>query len=389
MIPITVGAAFTFTFGLIALRIITGRSLAPSSVRAAAFFGAALLVLAIANFELGIISQKVASQQAFEAFYGDGGNSTFALQGYINAVPFLITGAWYSAIGTNVAVTALLFAYIHNADRRLTKWMLAPAIINFSLFSLRDPLIAGAFFFLTLAMFDRTPRRWKRSSEGLLAGASFLLRPEVVVVYISGKISDINFRRRDTIWKLGLLPILLTAAIYGLTWVPTLLGLQERSSLAALPDLLDDFFVRRASRAGTTADGGGSNILGGRLTEMSIFERLPIQVLTFFVLPLPFEITGLNLGLAFIDSLVFITLFRRFWRSSPTEIRRFFVAYVLAVSFFVANYGNLFRLRLPAYFIMIASLLIAASQADPPTGPAPSVSGRHRRRAPQRQVAPR
>ncbi len=358
MIPILAGSAFTFAFGLPILHRLARRRISPRAIQSAALVAIVLTVVAIANFELGFIPQKVASQQAFLAYSRRDLDSTFTVQALLNVGPFTITGVWWAAIGTNVALVALTYAFVYDEDRRLARRLLAPAVLNFAIFSLRDPLLGVLLFALVLVMFgDRRPSPRRLVAEGLLAFAIFLTRPEFIAVYIAGKVIGQRLDRRRS-WKIALIPLALPVVLYALTWLPTLLGLQNQVPLAALPDLLNDFFVTRADRADDPDGGGGSNILDGRLASMPLVARLPIQLLTFFVLPLPFEISSITLALAFVDSLVFIVLFREFWRRADSRVRRFFVLYFVAIAFFVANYGNLFRLRMPAYFVMIAGLVL-------------------------------
>lgn len=351
MIEIAFASAFGYGWAVIAMQLLTGRKASHRALRASLVYLVVVTGLAVVNFEGHIFEQKLAGEFALT-----GEASTFVVQTAVNKVPFLLTGAWWAAIGTNVAAMAVTYCYLYDRGRRTRLIMWAPGVLNFAMFSLRDPLIGVCFLALTALLCRPRLSTRGRAVELAVAGITYLSRPETIAIYLAARFGGIRKRIGKRTWMYALLPFALLAAAYGLTLLPRLLGLPGGGGLASLPDTLSDFFVVRAERH---AGDAGSDILGGRLASLPLPVRLPIQILTFFVLPLPFEIRGLALLLAFVDSVVFMYFTRRFLRLAPVEAKRLFFVYVLAVSFFASNYGNLLRLRLPAYFILAAGLLMA------------------------------
>ena len=317
----------------------------------------ALSLLAGLNFQWVVFEQKFASTFAFDLFEGHdpaARRPTFLLQTLVNWPVFSLTGVWWAAIGTNIAILVLGFILFARHDPRLALWLLAPALVNFSLFSLRDPLIAALCFVLALGLLD--PLIWRRALGQAVGAVAFLLvRPENVVLLVLANALAVVIEKWRTMWGALLLPLAAVAAVYGGQFAPQALGLDGVVRFWDLPLVLNEFFTSRAERWGAEL-GGGSNILGGALTELGFLPRYAIQIASFFVLPFPFEITSWLLAMAFVDSLVFIALSVQAHRVGPAKILGFFWVYVLAVSLFSANYGNVFRMRLPAYSLLLAAL---------------------------------
>ena len=308
-----------------------------------------LFAAAAANFELEIFEQKFAAEFAYDVYKGREslrGNSTFLLQAVIGYPAFVVTDVWWAAIGTNIAVTAGLFYFIHKRNPVLSLIMLAPAILNFCLFSLRDPVIAALAFIVCYLFFSpSTKMLWLRQS--IAVGTFALIRPENLAIFGYSKLLTVfNKHNRSALLYLSF-PVLVLIGLGITAFTPQLLGVEFGGSLSELPGAANEFYESRANRW-DASEGGGSNILGGALTSMPIFIRLPIQIFTFFVLPLPFEIRHLGLALAFVDSIVFGYIYFRFHRTCERDALIVFWVYVLAVAFFANNYGNVFRLRLPA-----------------------------------------
>ena len=343
---------------IIELIVLFERELNIRSVIYGFFYMLLLFAAAAANFELEIFEQKFASEFAFDVFKGRESlraNSTFLLQAVIGYPAFLVTDVWWAAIGTNIAVTAGVFYFVHKRNPVLSLIMFAPAILNFCMFSLRDPVIAVIAFAVCYLFFSPDSRLlWLRQSIAMSLFA--FIRPENLAIFGYGKLLTIfNKHNRSALLYLSF-PILLLIGVGITAFTPQLLGVDFGGSISELPGAANDFYESRATRHDSTGD-GGSNILGGALTNMPIFLRLPIQIFTFFVLPLPFEIRHLGLALAFVDSIVFGYVYYRFHRTCSRDALIVFWVYVLAVAFFSSNYGNVFRLRLPAYFIMLAGML--------------------------------
>ena len=358
MFQIIFAALFGYAVGMVGYQALTGRKVSAGAFASSFAYLVVVGGLAGYNFEAELFAQKVASEYAFRQLETSE-HVTFAVQAAANAVPFLLTGAWWAAIGTNIAAVAVLKAYLFDEHRRLSLIMWAPAVVNFGLFALRDPLIGVCVFGLTMIICRPPTRLAGRVVEIVLILVSASLRPESIVIYLVSRFAGMRERMREHPWLIIALPGLILGLVYALTYVPVLLGLPSQTGIGQLPDLLQSFFIARADRNPTGFDTGGGNILGGALTSMPFIVRYPIQIFTFFVLPLPFEVRSVTLLLAMLDSVVFIALTVAFWRRAPAPAKRFFTVYVLAVSFFAANYGNVFRLRLPAYFIIAAGLVVA------------------------------
>ena len=317
-----------------------------------------LFAAAAANFELEIFDQKFAAEFAYDVFKGREslrGNSTFILQAIVGYPAFLVTDVWWAAIGTNIAVTTGVFYFVHKRSPVLSCAMLAPAIINFSMFSLRDPVIAVLAFAVCYLFFTpNSPLLWLKQS--LTVGLFIVIRPENLAIFGYSKLLTVfNKHNRSALLYLAF-PFLILVGVVITAFTPQMLGVEFGGSLSQLPGAANELYESRATRWDET-EGGGSNILGGALPGLPIFIRFPIQVFTFFVLPLPFEIRKPSLALAFLDSIVFCYLYYRFHRNAQRDALIVFWVYVFAVAFFGNNYGNVFRLRLPAYFIMLAGLL--------------------------------
>lgn len=317
-----------------------------------------LFVFAFINFKFEIFEQKFASEFAYDIFKGRESlrdNSGFLLQYFLNLPVFYVTNAWWSAIATNVVLATMVFLYALEARRSEAYILLAPVIVNFSMFALRDPIIGVLFFLLTIFLLDTRSKYalYKQLGTVTLFAIS---RPENVIVYVATKMYTYLREIKNKLTLTLILPILFIVFIIALLQVPKLLGMQWSGSLLDLPLAISDFYEMRANRWDTD-EGGGSNILGGSLVNYPFFIRYPIQIFTFFVLPLPFEIKKVALGLAFVDSIFFCSVFYRFNKHAEKPAKRLFWFYVLLVAFFSNNYGNVFRIRLPAYFIMLAGLI--------------------------------
>jgi len=341
----------------IELQILFDRSV---NLRALCYSFAYLCVLttiAAVNFELEIFEQKFASEFPYDVFKGQESirsNSTFILQAIVSWVAFLFTDVWWAAIGTNVALMAAVFYFVHCRKPTISFVLLAPAIVNFGMFALRDPVIATLSFIVTWYLISpTTPHQWIK--QGLSIGLFALIRPENIAIFGYAKLMTIAGRYTRSFWLYMAFPLLIALGVVIAAFIPRMLGMQS-GSVGSLPNAANEFYEARATRH-DNIDGGGSDILGGALDSKPLLVRYPVQVFTFFVLPLPFEIRNLPMALAFIDSMVFIAVALVFHRYSSRDAIIIFWVFVLAVAYFSSNYGNVFRLRLPAYFIMLASIL--------------------------------
>jgi len=237
----------------------------------------------------------------------------------------------------------------------------APAIVNFAMFSLRDPLILAIVFLAAASFCD--PNRAQRWIGQIVALMGFLLiRPELAVIFLLANAGREAWDARMRFWSPLAVVMGLLNGWLALGYAPRALGLEMHVSVLDLPLVMGEFFQMRAERW-DSFDGGGSNILGGGLSEMAFLPRYLVQLTSFFVLPLPFEIDHWLLAFAFLDSAVACALVWRAHRQGNRAGLTLFWAYVLAVSLFSSNYGNLFRMRLPAYGILLASLTYSGRRA--------------------------
>lgn len=318
---------------------------------------ALLTTIAATNFELEIFEQKFASEFPFDVFKQRESlrnNSTFILQAIVSSLAFLITDVWWAAIGTNVALTAAVFYFVHSRKPRLSLIMLAPAIVNFCMFSLRDPVISALSLAVTwFLLAPPSTGQWFKQGFSILLFS--LIRPENIAIFGYAKLMTVIGRYSRSFLLYLSFPLLIVIGIAVAAFIPQMLGMETKSA-SQLPAAANEFYEARATRH-DDAEGGGSDILGGALDTQPIVVRYPIQVLTFFVLPLPFEIRNMAMALAFLDSLIFMAITYVFHKHSSREAIIIFWVFVLAVAFFSSNYGNVFRLRLPAYYVMLAGLL--------------------------------
>jgi len=316
-----------------------------------------LSALSVVNFELSLFEQKFASKFAYEWFLGvesELPNSTFAIPGIINSLAYALTDSWESAIGVNIALVIIVYSVCQQGVPRYAYLALSPAILNFALFALRDPLIYFSFFIFVILV--RTLKIWSLAFlTFFLCIINIGLRPENIVILFSffGLVWFVEAKSAYT--RIIILLFGLLAVIYLGTYVPRLLGFSESINIVDLFDVLDQFYYDRATRWDSDS-GGSSNILSGRLVDYPLYLRYPIQILSMFILPLPFEISSVTLLLAFIDSCFFIFTFLKFNKHASSREKILFWVYILCFAFFMANYGNALRMRLPAYGIMLGSL---------------------------------
>ena len=350
----------------IQLQVLFDRSINLRSLGWSFGYLALLTTIAATNFELEIFEQKFASEFPFDVFKQRESlrnNSTFILQAIVSSLAFLITDVWWAAIGTNVALTAAVFYFVHSRKPVLSIIMLAPAIVNFCMFSLRDPVISALVLAVSWFLLSPgSPRQWLKQGFSILLFA--LIRPENIAIFGYAKLMTIvGSHSRNFLLYLSF-PILIAAGAVIAAFIPQMLGMESKS-VNRLPDAANEFYEARATRH-DNIEGSGSDILGGALDNKPFVVRYPVQVLTFFVLPLPFEVRNLPMALAFLDSMVFIAITWLFHRHGSREAVIIFWVFVLAVAFFSSNYGNVFRLRLPAYYILLAGLLRGSTSNHSP-----------------------
>ena len=357
IVPLLIGSSVSFLLG--AVLIVSTRSVHRDALVQAMFILVTLTVVAAVNLRFGIIEQKFASEFAFDRFLGQESlrpNDTFAVQALANTPAFLLAQGWEAAIGTNAAVTALTYAFLWDQRSRAHLYFLAPAALNFSFFALRDPFIGLIFMFLVLSFGSEFTLR-KLPVPLLIAGvAMFWTRPENLLIILA-LVGVLAYQHsRTSLMRFCVIGAGGIAAIGALRFAPALLGVNQTISIGNLPAFFAEFSEDRGTRTAATGVGGGSDILGGALQRWPLPIRYPVQLFTFFVLPLPFEIRSVTLLLSAVDSVFFFFASRKLFKEGTAPSKLLFVVYVLVAAFFSSNYGNVFRIRYPLYFIIGAGL---------------------------------
>ena len=357
VVPLLIGSSVSFLIGAIA--IVSTRAVNRDALIQAIFVLVTLTALAAVNLRFGIIEQKFASEFAFDRFLGRESlrpNDTFAVQALANTPAFFLAQSWEAAIGTNAAVTALTYAFLWDQKSKDHLYFLGPAALNFSFFALRDPFIGLIFMFLVLAFGSEFTLKKLPVPLLVAAIAMFWTRPEnlLIILALVGVLSYQN--SRTTLMRFCVLGAGAVGALAALRFAPALLGVNQTISIGNLPAFFAEFSEDRGTRTVATGVGGGSDILGGALQRMPLPIRYPIQLFTFFVLPLPFEIRSVTLLLSAIDSVFFAFASRKLFKEGTAPAKLLFVVYVLVAAFFSSNYGNVFRIRYPLYFVIGAGL---------------------------------
>ena len=326
-----------------------------------ACYFAGLVTLAILNFHFDVFEQKFAGQMAYERWLGIETrlNGNFGVQAVFSSIGFYLTDAWYAAIGVNVAIIATLILTVDRLRYVYTAIFLSPAILHISIFSLRDVVIGFSLFLLCQILFSGRKNALLYASPIIIL--LFFQRPELTAV-IFATLGLLAMQKTSALTKIAVvIGGSITLAIT-MPYIPLLLGAKSAVPLAQLPEYLLIFSEARSDRHLGT-EGADAAVLNGQLTQIPFLLRYPLQLFTFFIAPLPTDFRGMTSIILTIDSLIFIGLFVIFWRIANHEHRTLMLVYVLANGFFVANYGNLFRLRMLCYFILLSGIALAYKQA--------------------------
>lgn len=320
---------------------------------------AGLAVLAALNLRFGLFAQKGASEFAYtlhETSDYFGSLRQFGLQALVNWPAFSVLDRWEAAIGGNIAITSLVYAYAVSKNPSSRRFLLAPAVVNFSMFALRDPLIGVLMFMLVLLMMEKNSTKLRLALPAIFT-ATVLTRPENLIL-VAGCLAALTYIRSTSIpLRVASSLAFVSLALFALRFGPSLLGVPGQVSILDAPVAMTEFFESRATRHDAT-DGNASAILGGRLVSLPFPIRYPVQLVTFVVLPLPFEIRSLTGLLAFVDSIYLIAMYRRMRTQISSEAKIACLVFVLCTAPFISNYGNAFRLRLPIYFMLAAGLIV-------------------------------
>ncbi len=315
-----------------------------------------LLALAVVNFELNLIEQKFASTFAYERYLGIEThiNGNFLFQAWVSSLAYFLTHSWQASIGVNLALFAGLALLMDRLRFVYILLFLSPAIVHISIFALRDVIMAATMFFFCLYVLAQ--KRPNILVVIFMLVILYMQRPELIGVILI-TYGAIYFREFSVVQKTALIIFLVLCIVLVLPKLPILLGLPAASSILTLPDVLLTFSQARADRW-TNTDGSDTAILSGGLTAIPFLLRYPIQVFAFFISPLPIDFKGFSSLVFAIDSVIFVWILRKFWKLADRRHKIFLMVYILTSAFFMANYGNLFRVRMPCYLIMFSGFLV-------------------------------
>ena len=287
---------------------------------------------------------------------------TFYITFWINTMfifpMYLVYDSHFFVYTLNVFLFSVWFGLVldnRSLPEGYKKFLVTPIpLIYYSFFGLRD--------FTILLLLYATYYTYQNSCDSYLKPSFYftcilfsIVRPEMLIIPAalvflrtwsgSGRIS----RSVLTILLIGVL--YLGPSIAGMT-----LGIGTNISYSNIID----FAVLRYERH-SGGEGGGSHILGGSLFQLPFWQRYPVQVLSFFVNPLPFEFKLRYLPAA-IDSILFsyfsLKSYRRYsiLKLNQKHILWSSIVAILFLSLFSSNYGNLFRLRMVFYSTLIFTL---------------------------------
>jgi|GEM_PF-4153140 len=354
------------------------------------------LLINVTNQWMGLFEPKLAGAAAvhlFNAFHsGVGANpgSSFLVQTFL-AWPFLVVhDSLQSLIVANNALSILLsFVGMRLLKPCLSRksWfyllfavLFFPAVLNFNMFGLRDPIIFGF-----VLVFVASVLRLRSGFSPVAIIWLFLavipllsLRNEFVVILIVPLVLSLfsafgrlRFGQQMGAGKLALRTVFISAFLAIALPVVLILGVralgnigisESEASLVAVQASVEGRFERQAGQSG-----GGSSIYSGQS-----FQSLPLPVRTavsfagMIIIPFPWQVTNPAQLLAFLESLVVVGMLgwiltgnrRRLGFSSAS--RDMLITYLIGsavIGFFMINFGNAYRMRLsllPFLFIVVA-----------------------------------
>jgi hypothetical protein len=382
---ISLAYVLIFILGVLAITRLSVRHLG------LAMFSFVLLTLfAMLNARFVVIDEKVASFISYRIWLGEANTLTFKLQYWLSLPAFNASGDPYAAHGVNIAVQALCFLlamrFILTTQAPtviIVALILFPSYYHYSIFGLRDPYInLLCTLFVILAIQDDLK---KLIVGGILLGIlAVFARPEFAIILMSLVALRI-FQRMTPAQKILSVIGYLAAAYVGLLYMPLAFGLVPRGDVSANIEQLVGFNeARQERRLGGDGGGSGSHILGGALYTLPFFLRYPVQLVASFVAPLPHEISGIMQVLGFVESMLFCAVTFLAWRNSRhSDVARYLFwcgfFYMALQAVFAINYGNLLRMRYPAYIFFIGAwavgvisykkqLTLAEKEVPPDTG---------------------
>jgi hypothetical protein len=276
--------------------------------------------------------------------------------------------------GVNVGVRAIVLLAIY------------PAIFNFSLFGLRDPII---FFSMTVAACGIL-RQWKDglsifdmgvTAFGMLV--SFSIRPEMSYVFIimAGVPFIAIFLNMWASWRYGqrnaanfflLCIIAITLSMIAAAAATQIASRNIGADTANPFEVADGLAKERYSRH-AEKEGSGSHIIPTETyINLPVYLRVPIQTVGMIVIPFPWQATSPARLFAFIDSLFLMSMIgfilinllyshpiRQSGAARMSAVLLFaFAIGILGMGVIVSNSGNGFRMRLSVTPLLIVAAAI-------------------------------
>ena len=353
--------------------------------------------LYLGNHVLGVFPPKFANDWGlFWVEYHLLGNESvptadsFAIQGLLIAPIYsLLSDPILAAYAVNVGAFTLAgyaigrFALLVAPPRKAALIFLAfnlfPAANYFIMFGLRDPVIlAGTtMFFCGLGRYLIGHSRRSFNTETLLGAIVMLAsRPELAVIFVPSlgligmAVAGRKYRgskgkrMRPALYLLAIL-VLIPAAWVSYQTAVSEVGFQE----AGITTILEVYGEARYDRQFADKDQSGDE---SPIIPKDLYNRLPLpariatQTAGMLVLPFPWLIDRVPKALAFLDSLLFMALLWRMWRSRYVREVRYgllvFGVGLLGMGTTVSNFGNAFRMRMVLFPILIIATAFAIAR---------------------------
>ena len=368
------------------------------------------VVLVVCNEEFAFFEPKVAgdlSLRLYDEFVMTDGGVWQLFGEEFGPQVFLNTPAWWMfgphrliTLLNNSAVAALAgplaavwLTPVVGRGRAMTIMFLMacyPALVNFSLFGLRDPIIFFAMVALACGMVRSRIAGWRATDVVTVLLASIIVfwsRPELAYVLVcllgwpiaSGVLTMVHGVRGNRRYAVNLmllavpLALVTVGAIAGMTQIAARnIGFATVNPFEIADEAASNRFERHAGSAGA-----GSHIVDSTsYTHMPVYVRVPMQTVGMIVVPFPWQIKGVAKAFAFADSCFLIavlgwtvlqTLYSRPLAASGRGrhamiLLACFAIGILGMGFIVSNSGNAFRMRLsltPLLFIAAAAVPIS------------------------------
>jgi hypothetical protein len=321
--------------------------------------------LVLIFFKPYVNASKFANFVAYENITGEINIPTFYLNSILLYPIYFFIKSKEIVFGLNAFLSFLVSLIAYNSTKVKSNkkhylslnFLLAALFIPniyYSFFGLRDQLILIILYFLSKSFIHKNI-----NSIVILSLLIIVIRPELIILVGLFFLWEFLSNKSNTT-KIIYLVFIVVSGFLLFPYLGYLLGIGIIDDPAELIKFSENRYLRHASEIA----GGGSHILGGNLFSLNFFQRFPLQLLAFFINPLPIDFKNISYLVPFIDSLVFIYFFRKFINIKNNNSNKFtnlflaFISLIIILSIFNSNYGNLFRLRYPFYGIMFGAFRI-------------------------------